>query len=45
MYISAKYYLNWFLFHTFIMKVHRGELFLKHSVYYTKLTILTSLRL
>jgi len=33
MYISAKYYLNWFSFHTFIMKVLGVNFFLKHSVY------------
>ena len=33
MYISAKYYLNWFLFHTVIMKV-LGVNFLKHSVFF-----------
>jgi len=32
MYISAKYYLNWFSFHTFIMKVVGVNFFLKHSV-------------
>ena len=32
-YISAKYYLNWFLFYTVIMKVLGVNFFLKHSVY------------
>jgi len=32
-YISAKYYLNWFSFHTVIMKVLGVNFFLKHSVY------------
>ena len=31
-YISAKYYLNWFLFHMVIMKVLGVNFFLKHSV-------------
>jgi len=31
-YISAKYYLNWFSFHTVIMKVLGVNFFLKHSV-------------
>jgi len=31
--ISAKYYLNWFSFHTVIMKVLGVNVFLKHSVY------------
>ena len=31
-YISAKYYLNWFPFHTVIMKVLGVNFFLKHSV-------------
>jgi len=30
--ISAKYYLNWFSFHTVIMKVLGVNFFLKHSV-------------
>ena len=31
-YISAKYYINWFSFHTVIMKVLGVNFFLKHSV-------------
>ena len=33
-YISAKYYLNWFLFHTVIMKVLGVNFFLKHMYIY-----------
>ena len=32
-YISAKYFLNWFPFHTVIMKVLGVNVFLKHSVF------------
>jgi len=32
-YISAKYYLNWFSFHTVMMKVLGVNFFLKHSVF------------
>jgi len=32
-YIAARYYLNWFLFYTVIMKVLGVNFFLKHSVY------------
>jgi len=34
-YISAKYYLNWFSFHTFIMEVLGVNFFLKHSVHWS----------
>jgi len=38
-YISAKYYLNWFSFHTVIMKVLGVNIFLKHSVVFPYQTL------